>query len=312
MEKILHALPDEGEDVPLRRELSAASGEGKEQFETIKKKVKKFRQDSQAFIGSSSGNSKRKEEAAVKAHTTISCVGDVIRVEDCKVCSLVDLDAAFTSTVQLFEQHFGNYPTHCPVFISFSHAKRRVVALKTGLCTQCLDPKVKFSRDHLSQCPVVKKEQFYTCKSSGCKCHLWLCTRHKDTVQNKTALEQDSKRLKTKHGLDLCSYTAALDSTVEQGVEKVQNSVDSAVKSLEKQVSKAGKELVPAPDGNPLFLFFGAKGKTRSLNTFLDQGSSDVLMKEDVPGKELLGHRIRKGPIMLKGVGGLTAVTGSG
>ena len=99
-----------------------------------------------------------------------------------------------------------------------------------------------------------------------------------------------------------------MDSTVEQGVEKVQNSVDSAVKSLEKQVSKAGKELVPAPDGNPLFLFFGAKGKTRSLNTFLDQGSSDVLMKEDVPGKELLGHRIRKGPIMLKGVGGLTAV----
>ena len=34
LEKILYALPDEGEDVPLRRELLAASGEGKEQFES--------------------------------------------------------------------------------------------------------------------------------------------------------------------------------------------------------------------------------------------------------------------------------------
>ena len=136
LEKILFALPDEGEDVFLRKELSSADGEGKEQFENIKKKVAKFRQDSQAFIGSSVSTKKR-DDSAIKAHPSSCTVGDVSRLEDCRVCSLVDSDAAFASTVgvELFEQHFGNYPTHCPMYISFSLAKRRAVAIKVGLCT---------------------------------------------------------------------------------------------------------------------------------------------------------------------------------
>jgi hypothetical protein len=85
-------------------------------------------------------------------------------------------------------------------------------------------------------------------------------------------------------------------------------SVDSAVKLLEQQATDSGKELVPIPDGNPLFLFFGAKGKTRALNTFLDQGSSGVLMKDGVPGKELPGCLVKNGPIILTGVGGITTL----
>jgi hypothetical protein len=54
--------------------------------------------------------------------------------------------------------------------------------------------------------------------------------------------------------------------------------VYSAAKKLEESVCETGKELFPTPDGNPLFLFLGAKGKTRSPNAFLDIGSSDVLM----------------------------------
>ena len=39
----------------------------------------------------------------------------------------------------------------------------------------------------------------------------------------------------------------------------------------------------------------------------MDNGSSDVLMKEGDPGNKLPSFRIREGPIQLKGVGGLTA-----
>ena len=65
---------------------------------------------------------------------------------------------------------------------------------------------------------------------------------------------------------------------------------------------------MPPPVGNPLFLFFAAKGKTKPVHTFVDSGSSDVLMKDGIPGQELPGFPIREGPIHLKGVGGLTAV----
>ena len=66
----------------------------------------------------------------------------------------------------------------------------------------------------------------------------------------------------------------------------ISESFDKAKKTLEKAAAEAGKELIPAPDGNPLFLFFGAKGKTRCLNTFMDNGSSGVIMKSGVPGTE--------------------------
>ena len=88
----------------------------------------------------------------------------------------------------------------------------------------------------------------------------------------------------------------------------ISESFDKAKKTLEKAAAEAGKELIPAPDGNPLFLFFGAKGKTRCLNTFMDNGSSGVIMKSGVPGTELPGRIVRKGPFVLKGVGGITAV----
>ena len=80
------------------------------------------------------------------------------------------------------------------------------------------------------------------------------------------------------------------------------------MKVLEQAAMDTGKELLLSPEGNPLFLFFGAKGKSRCLNTFIDSGSSGVIMKSGVHGLELPGQIIRKGPITLNGVGGFTAV----
>ena len=44
VEKVLSALPEEGEDVRLRADLSRVTGDGKEFFENMKAKITEFRQ----------------------------------------------------------------------------------------------------------------------------------------------------------------------------------------------------------------------------------------------------------------------------
>ena len=56
-----------------------------------------------------------------------------------------------------------------------------------------------------------------------------------------------------------------------------QNPVRTAVEELEQQVNK---ELIPVPDGQPMFLFFGAKGKTRMLMVFFNSKCSRFIMRE--------------------------------
>ena len=77
----------------------------------------------------------------------------------------------------------------------------------------------------------------------------------------------------------------------------------SAAQALEKQVDR---ELLPVPDGHPMFLFFGAKGKTRSLMCFFDSGCSRFVMKDCIPGNELPASCIRKEKIAIGGIGATT------
>ena len=77
----------------------------------------------------------------------------------------------------------------------------------------------------------------------------------------------------------------------------------SAVEKLEKLVEK---EMLPVPNGHPMFLFFGAKGKTRSLMVFFDSGCSRFIMKDCIPEKELPAVCVRRGKIPISGVGSTT------
>ena len=60
------------------------------------------------------------------------------------------------------------------------------------------------------------------------------------------------------------------------------------------------------PVGQPLFMFFGAKGKTRSIMCFFDSGCSRFVMRECIPEKELPASLVKSGPIPIGGVGGMT------
>ena len=53
-------------------------------------------------------------------------------------------------------------------------------------------------------------------------------------------------------------------------------------------------------------MFFGARGKTRSLMTFFDNGCSRFIMRECIPNKELPASLIKSGPIPIGGVGATT------
>ena len=63
------------------------------------------------------------------------------------------------------------------------------------------------------------------------------------------------------------------------------------------------------PQGRPIFQFFLAKGKTAPVLTFFDDGCSDAVMREGVPGVQWEGMVTKKGPFPMGGVGGLAAQT---
>ena len=69
MEKVLSALPEEGENVRLRAELSRVTGDGKELFENMKAKIIELRQNSQAFVGNTS-NLKKSGASGTPANTS--------------------------------------------------------------------------------------------------------------------------------------------------------------------------------------------------------------------------------------------------
>ena len=78
-------------------------------------------------------------------------------------------------------------------------------------------------------------------------------------------------------------------------------SLKEATESL-KSMAK-GSKVLDLPEGDPLFMFSYIPGRTKDLNVFWDCGCSHLMMKSDVPEKELAAVRTRKGPLMIKGAG---------
>ena len=175
-------------------------------------------------------------------------------------------------------------------------AERRKVAIKAKFCVYCLHPDVEFSMDHVKTCKDAKRQakSSFTCVSPNCSCHFWICTNHSEDNKNKL---KDVAKSVAKHGLKFAFHGIA-SLTSHTSVE-----VTAAVESLEGQVNK---EMLPVPEGQPMFMFYGAQGKTRMLMVFFDSGCSRFIMRECIPGKELPASKVRSGPIPIGGVGGIS------
>ena len=81
------------------------------------------------------------------------------------------------------------------------------------------------------------------------------------------------------------------------------HSVDlrEATKKLKEVVE--GSTVIEVPEGEPMFLFSSAVGKTRAINIFYDKGCSHVVLRDGVPQEELDSVMTKQGPLSINGVG---------
>ena len=63
-----------------------------------------------------------------------------------------------------------------------------------------------------------------------------------------------------------------------------------AVRKIRRTEKKKGGEVVPVPQGRAMFLFHATQGRTRPINTFYDNGCSDAVFLEGIPGGQLRGQ----------------------
>ena len=230
--------------------------------------------------------------------------------EDCRVCHSLSTEGI---TNNLFSNHLSNYVTGCPNFIRMSAEKRKAISIKSKFCMRCFHPDLVWTKDHDKECVFAtgKRRNAYSCKNLSCKEHMWLCTTHR--AQNKKAMDKFKLEL-SKRGLQL-SYGVKVP-LLKVGQHRgnqcgpVQpDPVAGALKKLKRSLKNS--TIVDVPDGEPMFMFFGAKGKTRSLTTFLDNGCSHAVFRKDVPGAELKGQLIQNGPFDIGGVGGARVIAHS-
>ena len=165
--------------------------------------------------------------------------------------------------------------------------------------------------------------------------HSWICKYHK--AENQVKLEKFRKDYSEKFKLKfvvavstgqfreqqdslqqeqeeqpLVSAISAIESPIVQEVS-VQNanyidkSLAEASKVIKKRLWSNGfkGEIHSVPEGDPMFLFFRAKGRVNGVNTFFDSGCSTAVFKEGIPGTELRAKIIQTGPFMMNGVGGI-------
>ena len=130
-----------------------------------------------------------------------------------------------------------------------------------------MDYQVTTDRGHETTCKAkkTKTSHLWKCESPGCGRHSWVCLTHADNA-NQSKLKKYAERFSRK-GIEFVTVGVL-------GMSAVVAEKSAAYEDLEKQVNR---ELVPTPDGigQPIFLFFSAKGRNRALNIFFDRTFSE-------------------------------------
>ena len=79
------------------------------------------------------------------------------------------------------------------------------------------------------------------------------------------------------------------EDRLENGEASVKCDERGKVRKFLSTARRKGMDVVPEPEGRPLFLFFAAKGRNKPVQVFFDNGCSDAVMREGVPGVEWRG-----------------------
>ena len=107
------------------------------------------------------------------------------REPNCRVCyHLKEVDKIRPAqNTAYFENHLSNYATGCPQFIQMDMAAKNKVVKDIKLCNRYFHPDVIFSKDHIKECSVKVKKNFFSC--TQCRVHSWICKYHKSENQAK-------------------------------------------------------------------------------------------------------------------------------
>ena len=273
-------------------------GQDGERMQGILNKIVTLREQTQRLddeCGALTGAAVKKNDALPKVTAEIF-FKTAQRYDECRVC--IHLEGSGQNYPGLFENHLSNYATGCPKFIESSTELRKSLAMKIKLCRQCFHPDVVFTRDHLASCPFSKKKNSYSCLNRNCKEHMWICLPHK--AENREAMDRFRRDLHRK-GFSLALTSSMSSMPSQQGTQML----NKAVRKIRRVEKKKGAEVVPVPEGEPMFLFHPTKGKTEAVNTFYDSGCSHAVFKQGIPGDQLRGQVVNKGPFQIGGVGGL-------
>ena len=322
--------------------LNRVAGRGKQRLVDIHSKISEFRSDAQDLektksLVAPSRTSFRAKEVKKKSNELENTVRAQIsynpprREPDCRVCCHMKevQEVSPKPNTVFFDHHLSNYVTGCPQFIQMDLTERFKMVTDIQLCNRCFHPDVNFTREHVNDC-TARSDATNPFACSKCKLHSWVCKYHK--AENQTKLDKFKKDYREKYKLKLV-FTASLLPSSEPGSENgftapdvpvtvaggglspsptilAQNccpdkSLASATKTIKKRLRSNGfkGDIRPVPEGEPMFLFFKAKGRVDDVNTFFDLGCSTAVFKEDIPGKELRGKITRKGPFYMSGVG---------
>ena len=133
-----------------------------------------------------------------------------MRLSDCRIC--LELERSGRNK-NVYEGHYGNYPTHCPRWSEMEMEHRDRIARTVGYCLQCMGFKVvvktnaQISRHVATEC-VVKhgKKNKYTCLNKECLLHSWICSKHKE--ENQPLFEAHMQEVTSKQqNLKFCFLT---------------------------------------------------------------------------------------------------------
>ena len=101
---------------------------------------------------------------------------------DCRICKF--LEESGTHKEELYTDHYGNFPTHCPQWTKMDVAEKARISKLAQYCPRCFAPKLIIKRNNCNKhlkirCHVSsKKKHKFTCLNKACLTHSWICKDH--------------------------------------------------------------------------------------------------------------------------------------
>ena len=101
-----------------------------------------------------------------------------MRLQECRICQELE---RIGRNKNVYEGHYGNYPTHCPRWSEMEQVDKEKIARAVGYCLQCMGSKIvvksnaQINKHIASECVVkCNRKHKYTFLNKDCLLHSWV------------------------------------------------------------------------------------------------------------------------------------------